>query len=322
MAEKIKCIIDTDPGVDDAIAILLALNSPEELDVLWISLVAWNVKMEDIVNNCFTVLELAWKKDEVKVYKWADKPLEKELFNAYYIHWSWWLGEIDNSKSGHNLQEQFSVDFLVETVNANPWEITVFALGPLTNIALAIQKDPNWAKNVKKLIRMWGCECKWNASPVAEFNAYVDPEAAKIVFWTEFKDLMMVWLDVTSRNILKEKMKNYIKSLNTPMSDFIYKMVNKFIDINDDWEEVSMIHDAATIMYALDNSFLKLKDAFVDVETTWICRWQTVVDDKWHFHDWKCNAKVACDIKPEMFLDYMFKRILKIDNEEYKNYMG
>jgi purine nucleosidase len=192
-----KIIIDTDPGQDDAAAILLALGSPDEIEVVGIVAVAGNVPLALGAKNALKILELAGRSD-IPVYAGSVRPIRRALVTAEHVHGKTGLDGADLPEPGSALQAQHGVDFIVEMLRAHgPGEITLCALGPLTNIALALVKAPDIAPRIAEIVLMGGAYFEvGNITPAAEFNIYVDPEAAEIVFDSGVPIVVMP-LDVT-----------------------------------------------------------------------------------------------------------------------------
>ena len=192
-----KIIIDTDPGQDDAVAILLALASPGELDVRGITTVAGNVPLALTSLNARKVCELAGR-DDVAVYAGCERPMVRELITAEYVHGATGLDGADLPDPTMALQPTHAVDFLVETLMAgDEGEITLCPLGPLTNIAMALLREPRIASKVREIVLMGGGFFEGgNVTPAAEFNIFVDPHAADVVF-TSGIPITMMPLDVT-----------------------------------------------------------------------------------------------------------------------------
>jgi len=182
MTNTRSIIIDTDPGQDDAIAILLALASPE-LDVLGITAVAGNVPLTLTQNNIRKVCELAGKTD-IKVYAGSGRPMKRDLITAEYVHGETGLNGTQLPEPAMPLQEQHAVEFIIDTVLSRPESsVTLCTLGPLTNVGKALERAPEIAPRIRELVMMGGGLFEGgNVTPVAEFNIYVDPDAAKLVF--------------------------------------------------------------------------------------------------------------------------------------------
>src|SRR5690606_24678748 len=177
-----KIIIDTDPGQDDAVAILMALASPEEIDVLGVVAVAGNVGLHHNANNARKVVELSGRTD-IPVYAGCSRPMRRYLDTAEHVHGDTGLNGPDLPEPTIPLQAQHGVDFIIETLmNAEPGTVTLCTLGPLTNIGMALVKEPAIAERIQEIVMMGGAYFEvGNITPTAEFNIYVDPEAADVV---------------------------------------------------------------------------------------------------------------------------------------------
>ncbi|HVX74262.1 MAG TPA: nucleoside hydrolase, partial [Devosia sp.] len=178
-----KIIIDTDPGQDDAVAILLALGSPAELEVLGIVAVAGNVGLRQNAKNALQVVELSGKTDTA-VYAGCEGPMRRKLVTAEYVHGKTGLDGPDLPEPKITLRGQHGVDFIIEAIRREPEKtVTICALGPLTNVAMALIKAPDLRDRVQEIVLMGGGLFEGgNVTPAAEFNIYVDPEAADVVF--------------------------------------------------------------------------------------------------------------------------------------------
>ena len=218
-----KLIIDTDPGIDDALALLLALAAKDELDVTAITTVNGNVGVDQVTENVFRILDVAGRSD-IPVYKGNGKPLMRENDNWEEFHGDDGLGNLGFKEVPGTVKEESAVDFLIRKVREEKGEITLVPIGPLTNIAQAVQKDPEFARNVKEVVIMGGAEHGGNMSPCAEFNFWTDPEAAKIVFQAGFERVTMVGLDATSYVFLSPTLRELLYLINTPVSRFIHKI--------------------------------------------------------------------------------------------------
>lgn len=302
-----KIIIDTDPGIDDAIAILLALAAKEELEVVALTTVNGNVGVEQVTKNAFKILAMAGRSD-IPVYKGNSKPLERENEHCEEFHGDDGLGNYGLEECTGNLQEESAADFLVRKVREEKGEITLVPIGPLTNIAEAIQKDPEFVKNVKEVVIMGGAEHGGNMSPHAEFNFWMDPEAAKIVFAAGFEKVTMIGLDATSYVFLSPAMRELLYLINTPVSRFIHKITRLYADGH--WEIEKKLGcelcDVLTIAYLLDESVVTKVDAFVDVETQGLCDGASVVYRTKYYPDKVKNCEVAVKADTKQFFDIFF----------------
>lgn len=253
-----KLIIDTDPGIDDALALLLALSAKSELEVEAITTVNGNVGVDQVTKNVFRILDVAGRSD-IPVYKGNGKPLMRENDNCEEFHGDDGLGNLGFKEVPGTVKEEHAVDFLIRKVREEKGEITLVPIGPLTNIAQAVQKDPEFAKNVKEVVIMGGAEHGGNMSPHAEFNFWTDPEAAKIVFQAGFERVTMVGLDATNYVFLSPTLRELLYLINTPVSRFIHKITRVYADGH--WEIEKKLGcelcDVLTIAYLLDRNVVE-----------------------------------------------------------------
>src|SRR5262249_9691089 len=220
-----KIVLDTDPGTDDALALVLALNSPE-LDVRGITVVPGNVTAEMGLENALRMVSLA-KRCDIPVAAGAKHPLFQKLVTAEFWHGKNGLANIELPKSRCRVDPRFGPDLIIHLVHAFPREITLVPVGPLTNIALALQKDPSIVPLVKEVILMGGSISGGNVNAAAEANIYNDPEAAQIVFQAGWP-LTMVGLEVGDKALFTQKYQDELGKTHGPINDFIYG-VNKFL---------------------------------------------------------------------------------------------
>lgn len=307
-----KIILDCDPGHDDMIAIMLASTS-KEIELLGVTTVAGNQTGDKTFENALRVLTLI-KRYDVKVARGFDKPILRELVTAPKIHGK-------SGLDGANLPEPkieplkiHAVDFIIDTILSSKEKIYLVPTGPLTNIAISLIKEPKIKENIEKIVLMGGAIYDSNITPASEFNIFVDPEAAKIVFNSNVP-IVMVGLDVTNRAQLSfediekiEKMNGKVSSVVGPLLRFFANANREFFGFNG-----APIHDALTVAYLIDENILKLKDYFVDIETQGeLTRGRTVVD-VYGVLKKKPNAKVAVDLDLEKFKKMIFEMIEKLD---------
>ena len=239
-----KIIIDADPGIDDSIAIILA-NNVVEYEILGISLVSGNVHAEKGKKNILRLSKFLNR--DFKIYMGSSSPLSKEFINAEDTHGEDGLGEtylpFDEKNSDGD-----AINFLVE--EARKGDLTIFALGPLTNIAKALKKDRDAFKNTRILIMGGNFKSHGNMSPVAEFNFYVDPDAADYVIKNAPNKVEIMPLDVTRKFVLTPSILSYMKRLNPEVGNFIEKITNFYIDFHWEYEKIigSVINDPLTII--------------------------------------------------------------------------
>ncbi len=308
MARKI--IIDTDPGQDDAVAILLALASPE-LEVVGITAVAGNVPLHLTEKNARKVCELAGRPD-AKVYAGAVRPLVRPLVTAEYVHGKTGLDGPDLPEPTMPLQAQHGVDFIIETILSNPdGAITLCPLGPLTNIALALIRAPEIAPKICEIVLMGGGFFEGgNVTPAAEFNIYVDPQAADVVFKSGIPIVMMP-LDVTHKALTSRVRVERFRAMKTPVGDAAAALLDFFerFDEQKYGTDGGPLHDPCVIAYLLKPDLFKGRACNVTVETASELTMGMTVVDWWRVTGRQANATVMRDIDDEGFFDLLSERI-------------
>lgn len=311
MARKI--IIDTDPGQDDAVAILLALASPE-LEVVGITAVAGNVPLHLTEKNARKVCELAGKPD-TKVYAGAVRPLVRPLVTAEYVHGKTGLDGPDLPEPTMPLQAQHGVDFIIETILSNPdGTITLCPLGPLTNIALALIRAPEIAPKICEIVLMGGGFFEGgNVTPAAEFNIYVDPHAAEVVLKSGIPIVMMP-LDVTHKALTSRVRVEQFRAMKTPVGDATAALLDFFerFDEQKYGTDGGPLHDPCVIAYLLKPELFKGRTCNVSVETNSELTMGMTVIDWWHVTGREPNATVMRDIDAEGFFQLLTERISRI----------
>ncbi|HKD48224.1 MAG TPA: nucleoside hydrolase [Rhizomicrobium sp.] len=261
-----RVIIDTDPGVDDAFALLLAMRSPE-LHIEGITPVAGNVPLDLTLPNALRMVDIAGRSD-IPVAAGARGPLERRLVTATYAHGENGLGgAVFPAPKSKPIAEPASV-FIQRIVNKYPGEVTLLTLGPQTNVATALASDPGLAKLIKGVVMMGGSLSGGNVTPSAEFNIYVDPEAARIVFQSGIP-LFMVGLDVTRKTALTEAHLRRLEAAGTPVSKAAATIARNTIDHNraQGFLGGPNMHDPLAMAAFLNPSLLTWKDYYVDIET-------------------------------------------------------
>lgn len=306
-----KVVIDCDPGSDDAIALILALAS-EELDVQALLSVSGNGSIENTTRNAANILNLCNRAD-VPVYRGSanalDSDLAPETVEAFGDDGLGGCAELIYSDKA--VEQQDAVDSLIDIVNRNPGEITLFALGPCTNIALAMRKSEHFCENLKRIIIMGGAKNTGNCSPVAEYNFWADPVAAREVLKSGIKDKIVVGLDVTNSIAMRCDERERFRLANTKVSNFIYEITR--LPLDDNWKTrrmmVSPMHDVLTVAYFIKPELLTLVDAYIDVSTEGITKGQSVVDVSGHWHNGTVNAKFATQVDRDGFFSFLFERL-------------
>ena len=313
-----KIIIDCDPGIDDSLAIMLALQSPE-LEVVGITIVAGNSPAELGFQNAKRVLNFLGRLD-VPVYVGADRPRVREYVNALDTHGADGLGESFLPEvPGQEIPEKSAVEFMRETLKGG--DISVIALGPLTNLADLIDADISAFLSIERLVSMGGnFRSHGNCSPVAEYNYWEDPDSAKVVFDTLYehhKMIEMVGLDVTREIVLTPEKLEDIKARNAVVGDFIEKITKFYFKFHWEWEHIRgcVINDPLAVAQFICPNILDGIEAFTEVETGGISMGQTVVDSM-GFYRKESNALVFTKVDVEAFWELFLTRILEIGEKK------
>lgn len=296
-------IIDTDPGQDDAVAIMLALGRRDALDVLGITAVAGNVGLPLTVKNSLKLLELAGRTD-VPVFAGAAAPLMVPLETAEYVHGETGLNGWEFPEPAIATRPEFAPDWIVETVMSRPEKtVTLCALGPLTNVALAIAKEPRVASRLHSIVLMGGAQIEGgNVTPTAEFNIYVDPHAAGRVF-ASGADIVVMSLDVTHQALIKKAWLADLKDIGTAVATAFDGLLSFYERYDEEkyGSDGGPLHDPTTVAWLLAPELFKGKIVNVEIETTpGFCFGQTVVD-RWSVTDREKNALWITDVDADGF---------------------
>ena len=307
-------IIDTDPGQDDAIAILLALAS-EELDVLGVCAVAGNVPLTLTERNARALVELSGR-TEVPVMAGADRPLERPLVTAEHVHGRTGLDGANLPEPSIALAGTDAIDWTVRTVmEREPGTVTLCALGPLTNVAAALQREPALAAHLREIVLMGGGYFEGgNITPMAEFNIYVDPEAADIVFRSGAR-ITMAPLDVTHKALMPRAFIDRLAALSTATGRASAGMLGFYerFDVEKYGTGGGPLHDPCVIAWLLRPNLFKGRDCSVQIETqSELCRGATVVDwwNVWPHES--ANAHVLNEIDADGFFDLIVERLARL----------
>jgi inosine-uridine nucleoside N-ribohydrolase len=318
-----RVIIDTDPGTDDAMAIILALNSPE-FKVEALTVVPGNVEAKQGLENALKIVSLAGRCDVV-VAGGAQHPLNQKLITAQFWHGKNGLADVELPASKCKADPRFGPDLIIEMVHRYPHEITLIPVGPLTNIALAVSKDPSIAFLVKDIVIMGGSISGGNVNGAAEANIYNDPEAAQIVFNAGWM-VTMVGSDVGERTLITRKYLAELQSSHGPESDFIAKIADFYLTRSEkSGYSGAAMYDPLAVGIALDSTLGTLKEMHVDVETKGeFTRGETVANrmgsnennvlhgDHYEIEgviDLKPNARVCLASDADRFLQMFVSRI-------------
>jgi inosine-uridine nucleoside N-ribohydrolase len=321
-----RIILDTDPGVDDAIAIFLALRSPE-LRVEAVTPVCGNVPLSLTLPNALRLVEIAGRTD-IPVAAGAATPLVRRLVTAKYAHGNNGLGGVDFPEPKLKPVSETATELIGRLVRANPGEISIVAIGPLTNVATVLKSDPTIAPLIKSIVIMGGSLSGGNITPAAEFNFYVDPEAARIVFDSGVP-LTMVGLDVTRKVLIRDEQVRALEAAQNPVSQAAGKILRANLDRLSKAGNANgfAMHDPLTVAQLIDPSVVTLKDYFVEIETTGEL---TAGQSLGYAHgpvrrsppletglpaadspepEFKPNAKVAVEVDPDKFFHLLLARL-------------
>ena len=305
-----KIILDCDPGHDDAVAIMLAIAS-DDIDLLGITCVGGNATLENTKLNALKICSLL-KREDIPIYAGSDKPLKYDLVTAEHVHGKSGLdtdGEPINLDPSHKIEEMSAIDFIIKECKNSEEPIYLCPTGPLTNIALCIQKDPSIKDKIKEIVLMGGAAmCLGNITPAAEFNIYVDPHAANVVLNSGI-EITMMGLDVTHKVNVNDEVINSIKSNNNKASIFFADLMDFYSKFHRELYETGdcPLHDPCVIAYLIDSEIFKGKKAHVQVEEdSNLTRGETVVD-------WLGVKKLNpnCNVITEADSDKFFKILKK-----------
>ncbi len=308
-----KIIIDTDPGQDDAVAILLALASPE-LELLGISCVAGNVPLALTSKNARIVCELAGR-PEVRVFAGCDRPMARPLVTAEHVHGKTGLDGIDLPDPSMPLQDQHSVDFLIETLRTEPaGTVTICPIGPLTNIATAMERAPDIIPRIQEIVLMGGAYFEvGNITPTAEFNIYVDPEAAKIVFGAGVP-LTVMPLDVTHKALTTRQRVEAFRALPGRVGPAVASWTDFFerYDKEKYGSEGAPLHDPCTVAYLLKPELFSGRHINVEVETGAELTLGMTVADWWRVTTRTPNANFIGGVDADGFFALLTERLARL----------
>jgi len=309
-----KIIIDTDPGQDDAFAILLAFASPDEIEVLGITCVAGNVPLALTTRNARIVCELAGRPD-MPVFGGADRPLVRKLVTAEHVHGKTGLDGPVMAEPTMALQAQHGVDFIIETLRREPAQsVTLCPLGPLTNIALAFQKAPDIIFRVQQIVLMGGgCFEGGNITPAAEFNIYVDPQAADIVFRSGV-DLVVMPLDVTHKVLTTKPRVAAMRALGTKVGEVAADWADFFerFDMAKYGSNGGPLHDPCVIAYLLRPELFTGRHINVEIEVQSELTMGMTVADWWGVSGRAPNAMFIGGVDADGFFTLLTERLARL----------
>ena len=306
-----KIIIDTDPGQDDAIGILLALASPEEIDLLGIVTVAGNVPLELTSRNALMLCELA-KKPDTKVFAGCSRPLVRPLVTAEHVHGKTGLDGADLPDPTISLQNQHGVDWMIETLlSAKDNSITLCCFAPLTNVAMAMIKAPEILTKINRIVMMGGGYFEGgNITPTAEFNIFVDPHAANTVLRCG-RPIVMMPLDVTHKALMQRKWLEGLRDLGSAVGDAAYGMMSFYerFDLEKYGSSGGPLHDPTVIAYLLKPELFEGRDVNVEIEIHSELTMGMTVVDWWNVSDRQPNVTYNNQINADGFFQLILDRL-------------
>ncbi|KQT54085.1 nucleoside hydrolase [Aureimonas sp. Leaf454] len=309
-----KVIFDTDPGQDDAVALLAALGSPDEIEVLGISVVAGNVPLHHTVNNALRLVELAGRPD-IPVFAGADRPFTRRLETAEHVHGSTGLDGPDLPAASAEARSGHSVDFIIDIVRSSPeGTISILALGPLTNVALALLKAPDIATRLEAIVLMGGAYFEvGNITPTAEFNIYVDPEAAKIVFASGVP-LTVLPLDVTHQMRATPERIEAFRAIGNRAGQAVHAMLSfsQGFDLAKYGWEGAPLHDPCVTAFLLRPDLFEGRHINVEIETASELTRGMTVADFWGVTDRAKNAFFVRSGDADGFYALLTERIARL----------
>jgi purine nucleosidase len=317
-------LVDTDPGTDDAMAILLALNSPE-VDVRAFTVVGGNVTPAQGLENALRLVSLAGRCD-IPIAGGAARPLAQRLITAEFVHGTNGLADIELPPSRCKVDPRFGPDLIIEMVHAMPGQLALVPVGPLTNIALAVIKDPGIVPLVKEVVIMGGSISEGNVTASAEANVYNDPEAAQVVFQAGWKKLTMVGLDVTHKTNFGRAHLERLARTHGTQNDFATRVMTFLVELSEKFgAKDTPMHDPLAMGVAIDPSFVKTANMRVEVETRGEFTRGATVGNRHNFVEHnelrgdryvmtgidrvEPNAWVAVEVDPERFISFFIDRL-------------
>ena len=307
-AQSRKVIIDCDPGIDDATALILAMQYPG-IEILGITTVFGNASLEQSTKNALRTVELSGK--NIPVYKGAEKPLSVPLAAPPdFVHGKDGLGNTNQPEPKIACQQKPAAQFIADIAKTYPGEVTILAVGRLTNLAEALKIDSSLARNVKEVILMGGAlHVPGNVSPVGEANISGDPHAADIVFTAPWK-VTMIGLDVTTKVKLNDDILDRIKNNNKKYGSFLFSITRFYMNFHKNVNHIKdgfYVHDPSAVMYLIDSSIFKVKRGPVRVVCEGIAIGQTIMpayDYQLKLEPWadKPFVTAAVDVDVKRFL--------------------
>lgn len=311
-------ILDCDPGIDDFIAILMILASPERFNLLGITVSGGNVPVHFTAQNALKACELTGRRD-VKVYAGCPGPLTRPLVVEEGVHGTEGLKYVTLPKPKMALQSIHAVDFLIDAILSSPQKVTLATTGPLTNVALAIVREPRILENIEEIVTMGGSMTLGNITPAAEYNFYADPEAAHILF-TSGQKIKVVGLDITHQALTTPPWMESLKRMNHPVPSAVAAMAQGVHEY--DTQVFGMtggaLHDPCVIAYLCDPSLFKGKDVNVEIDTSdGLTRGRSTID-WWEKRNLPPNAHVFNEFNSSGFFDLLTQLLTRFEDTSYE----
>ena len=310
-----RIILDTDPGIDDALALFLALASPE-VTLEAITTVQGNVSIEHTTHNALTLLTLAGRAD-IPVACGSAEPLIRKRVDAAHVHGDNGLGNIALPEPTVAPVEQQAIDLIIDKIMRDPGEITLVAIGPLTNIALAVRREPRIAQHVREVVVMGGAvRVPGNDSPSAEFNILADPHAAHIVFHAGWP-IRLVSLDVTTRTLMQRQQIEALAAHGGRVLTTIQQIMAYYFDVfgPEYGYTTFQMHDPLCLAAAFQPDLITWEPAYVDVELAGTLTLGETVGYFQRPNAPKPNMQVSVGVDSERFIDMFLERIAKTFGE-------
>jgi purine nucleosidase len=307
-----RILFDTDPGIDDACAILLALASPE-LSVEGLSIVHGNCSLEQGTINALSVLELA-SAEHIPVARGCELPLVQPSLLAPETHGETGLGYARLPAPRTKPIAVHGVDFLIEKILASPGEITLVAIGPLTNLALAIRQEPRIVQALKEIIIMGGAlRHEGNTTALAEFNTYVDPHAAHIVYHAGIPTIL-VPLDVTYQCILTPGNVSRLQNVDSPITKFVADATRFYMEFHNEYQKIDgcVINDPLALALTFAPELCTYRELHIDVDISGGISMGKTVADFYNYGKKPANMKVALGVRARDFIELFVERIERL----------
>ena len=311
-----RILLDTDPGIDDSLAILLALASPE-ISLEGLSIVHGNCSLEQATINALSILELA-NATHIPVAVGCELPLVQPSLLAPETHGNTGLGYAKLSEPRTQPTRRHGCDFLIEQIMSAPGEVTLVAIGPLTNVALAIRHEPRIAQSLKELIIMGGAiRHEGNTTALAEFNTYADPHAAHIVYHAGIPTTL-VPLDVTYQCVLTQGDVDRLLRLDSPLTRFIADATRFYMEIHDEYQGVQgcVINDPLALALTFAPELCEYQDLPVDVDISGGVSLGKTIGDFYNYNQKPANMKVALGVHPRDFIELFLERMEKLSRKD------